>query len=444
MQELEFAKKALDDILDNGTSFNEALRKIFQADVSIRPLRSVVAALVGCELRHHLMFSDVISKSGLTLDEAEKRYLSLVIADLYFVKRIAPEEMIMAAKEILGEEKISSLMTLFENRDHPETLISPELPKASNKYLSLRYNTPEWVLKIWEHFGFGTTYKILKKNNRPGLETVRVRTSKISVESLLNNNPDFLPSPVEGVLQYKGKTPLRRMDEFRRGDIFVERMLTKAIIDEYKISEPLELFCYNGNKDSSILKEIIETYGDRIGLNLGVPALENYADVAAMIRRDNLKNVNFFAAAPDSLEAAISNPQDLVIAAPDSSNFDLVREEPDFLLHFKKEGMDALLAQEKAVLENASKYVAEGGTLIYMVYTISKKEGHQTIASFLANHPEFQIVKEKQCFQFEEFDTAMYYAVMHKDSKEIKTGAPLDELFDPNVLTQPNACAQMK
>ena len=444
MQELELAKRTLDDILDNGTPFNEALKKIFQADVSLRPLRSLVAGLVGCELRHHLLFSSVLAKVGGELNENEKRYAALTLADLYFVKRIDKDAMTSGLKEVLGEEKIVLFADLFEKSNQPETLIPEELPKSSNKYLSLRYNTPEWVLKIWEHFGFGTTYKILKKNNRPGSETVRVRTSKISVESVLNNNPDFASSPIEGMLFYGGKTPLRKMEAYRKGDIFSERLLTKSLLDECHISEPMELFCYNGNKDSSILKEIIETYGDRIGLNLGVPSLDNCTDVLGMIKRDRLKNVNLFAAPADSFESAISNPQDLVIAAPDSSNFDLVREEPDFLLHFKKDGMDALLAQEKEVLENCSKYVAEGGTLIYMVYTISKKEGHQTVATFLSDHPEFQLVKEKQCFQYEELDTAMYYAILHKDSNVKKEGVPANPLFNPVSNEAASASIQMK
>ena len=158
-----------------------------------------------------------------------------------------------------------------------------------------------------------------------------------------------------------------------------------------------------------------------------------------MIRRDNLKNVNFFEANPDSFESAISRPQDLVIAAPNSSNFDLVREEPDFLLHFRKDEMDALFKQEKDVLENASKFVSEGGTLIYMIYTISKKEGHQTIASFLASHPEFQLVSDRQAFPFEEMDTAMYYAVLRKDSNVKKDAVEKGPVFVPkepeNVAT---------
>ena len=417
MQELELAKKVLDDIIDGGTPFNEALRKVFQPDESIRPLRPLVAALVGCELRHHLLFRELLSHyEGLS--EEEKRYLSLGLADIFFVRRIAKEEMVNALSEAIGLEKLSAFEALFAQSEVPGVLMPENLSKSGNKYLSLRYNAPEWVLKIWSHYGFGTMYKILKKNNRPGPQTVRVRLSKTSADAVIGNSVDFSKAPVEGMLFYNGKTPLRKLEEFRRGNLFLERMLTKELLDKYRIHEPFELFCYDGNEDGSVLKEIIETYGKEIGLNLGVPSLDSHADVTAMLRRDGLKNVNFFAAKPDCLESAISKPQDLVIACPNSTKFELVREEPDFLLHFKKDEMDALFEQEKAVLDGCAKYVAEDGTLIYMIYTISKKEGHQTIASFLSNNPEFKIVEERQAFPFEETDTAMYYAVMKKGKKE--------------------------
>ena len=57
MQEFDLAQKVLNDILVNDVQFNEALRKLFQADQSIRPLRGSVAGLVGCELRHHLLLT---------------------------------------------------------------------------------------------------------------------------------------------------------------------------------------------------------------------------------------------------------------------------------------------------------------------------------------------------------------------------------------------------
>lgn len=418
MEELDLSLQILNDIIDNDVVFNEALRKVFQADLEKRPLRRDVATLVGCELRHSILF-EFLLKPYESLSVEEKRFVSLALGDLYFVKRHSKEDIVDALRRRLGDTKYGEIQEFIDKAGTSNVLIPESLPKSSNRYLTLRYNTPEWVLKIWEHFGYGTTYKILKKNSRPLVNTVRVR-GVLSVEELLNNNPDFQKTPVEGILSYTGKTPLRKLPEMKEGKIFLEKIATKELLDRYHVEEPSEVFVYNANEDSSLLKEVVEHYGPSVGINLGVPSLDKYTDVTKLIKSMNLKNVNFFQASPLAMDAAISRPIDLVVAAPNSSNFDLIREHPDYLLHFKKEGMDALFQQEKDTLEGTSKFVAEKGKLIYMVYTISKKEGHNTISEFLLKHPEFHLVEEKQEFPYEELDTALFYAVMEKDSSLVK------------------------
>jgi len=441
MQELDLSAKILDDILDNDVPFSEALKKVFQSDASIRGERSLVAGLVGCELRHHLLFS-FLTEPLTTFEVADKRILALVLGDLYFFKRVPNDQILVALKEKLGEAKMALAQPLVDKAPNPESYIPTDLAKSSNKYLSLRYNTPEWVLKIWEHYGYGTTYKILKKNNRPLVNSVRVRTNMITPEQLMNNNPDYAKSGISDMLFYGGKTPLRKLPEYMAEQIFLEKLGTKKVFDEYKVQEPSEVLLFNGNADSSPLKELIETYGSTIGLNLGVYDLQKYPDVSKMIRTLNLKNVNFFAGDPTSLEAAVSRPQDLVIACPDSSNFDLIREAPDYLLHFKKEGMDELFAKEKAMLEGLSKHVDEGGLLIYMIYTISKKEGHATVTEFLMNHPEFKIVKEEQLFPYDELDTALYYCVLKKETPLAKEGVPAEALAAAKAAPAASISAQ--
>jgi 16S rRNA C967 or C1407 C5-methylase (RsmB/RsmF family) len=428
MQEFDLAEKVLEDVVENDTYFNEALRKIFQANVNLRPMRGMVAGIVGCELRHHILF-EYLLQDLTDYTPAEKRTLSLALANLYFYKHIKKEDIIAILQEKLSEEKFNAASELIAKADQEGPFIPESIAKHSNKYLSLRFNTPEWVLKIFEHYGYGSTYKILKKNNRPFSSTVRVRTSAIPAEEVIAKFPDFKESHVEGILTYAGKESLRKNPLMKDGTLFKEKPVTKEIVDKYHIEEPNESFVWNGNADSSLLKEVIENYGASIGINLGVPNLDQYADVSRLIKQKQLKNVNFFGSSLDSLLVSISRPQDLVICAPASSNFDLIREQPDYLLHFNKGGMDELFAQEKEALLETSKFVAEGGTFIYMIYTISKKEGHQTIFDFMANHPEFQFVEERQYFPYEEGETALYYAVLHKDSNVAKTSAPLSEIL---------------
>lgn len=434
LKEFELSLGVLNDVLDEKTPFAEALRKKFQTNVDIRPMRNQVAGLVGCELRHQIYF-DYIMRDLEGFEPAQKRLLALVLANAYFYRRFDVAATQAMIGEEFGEEKLAAIQSLFDLAETPENYIPADVDRKSPLYLSLRFNVPEWAVKIVGHFGSSAAYQSLRKFARPASTTLRVRTSALALATLFEN-ADFTASPVNGIVFYKGAVPLRKINEYRKGLLFSEKMLTKVVFDEHLVSEPNEVLLYNGNQDSSLERELIETYGERIGMNIATPNVDEKTEVTKLIRDKGLHNVNFFSAPdPSSMEASISRQQKLVIAAPDSTNFDLIPSSPDYLLHFDTEKMDAIIAQEKAVLEGAAKYVDDGGTLLYIVYTISKKEGRQTVSEFIKAHPEFTLVSEKQHFPYEELETAAYVAELRKGQEELVIPPTLTDLASISSVT---------
>ncbi|HBS03258.1 MAG TPA: hypothetical protein DEA63_05335, partial [Firmicutes bacterium] len=91
MQEFDISLEILSEILDQNVLFNDALKNKFQKDIAIRPLRPLVAGLVGCELRHHLLFTYLIDgveknlpEGQEPLSETERRFLALVLGNNLF------------------------------------------------------------------------------------------------------------------------------------------------------------------------------------------------------------------------------------------------------------------------------------------------------------------------------------------------------------------------
>ncbi len=427
IKEFELALEVFNEIVDDKTSFQEALRKKFVSNVDIRPLRANVAGLVGCALRHNIYF-DYMTKDFEGYEPRDRRLLTLCLSNAFFFRRFSDEEVRTMAKEELGEAKYAIAEPLFELASTPEKYIPDTVDRHSNLYLSLRFNIPEWTVKIIAHFGGSNLYQTLRKFSRPATIYLRARTSVLPLAHLFDN-PDFVASDIPGIVVYKGKAPLRKNQNYAKGFLFNEKPLTKKLIDDHMISDPYQILLYNGNADCSLEKELIETYGSKVGINIAVPEVDEKVEVSRLLRDLGLKNVNFFSAPdPYAMEASISKPQQLVIAAPNSTNFDLIPTAPDYLLHFDTEKMDGILAQEKAVLEGASKYVDEGGTLLYVVYTISRKEGRHMVTDFLKAHPEFRLVSDQQCFPFEGLETSAYVAELVKGEKELTIPAPFSDL----------------
>ena len=59
-------------------------------------------------------------------------------------------------------------------------------------------------------------------------------------------------------------------------------------------------------------------------------------------------------------------------------------------------------------------FLNEGSKLVYIVNTLNKKESRGTISNFLKEHPNYEIIEEKQYFPFDEYDTALYYCILLK------------------------------
>jgi 16S rRNA C967 or C1407 C5-methylase (RsmB/RsmF family) len=418
IKEFEIALEVLTDVLDQKTPFAEALRSKFQKNLDLRPLRGLVAGLVGCELRHQLYF-DFMLKGLETYEVEEKRLLALALANAFFFRRFDTNLVHESLKERFGEEKLALAQPLFDLTETPENYIPDTVDRRGAQYLSLRFNVPEWMVKILNHFGGAAAYQSLRKFSRPFATTLRVRTSALGMKKVLEN-PDFTEAAVPGMVIYKGTTPLRKIPEFRKGQLFPEKLLTKHILDAHPVAEPSEVLLYNGNADPSLELELIETYGANVGMNIAVPDVDKKVEVTKLIKEKNLHNVNFFSAPdPESMEASVSGMQKLVVVAPNSTNFDLIPTSPDYMLHFDRNSMDSLIEGEHKALEGAAKYVDEGGTLLYIVYTISKKEGHARISDFLKTHREFKLVSEEQHFPYDEFETAAYVCELRKGAEEL-------------------------
>ncbi|MFA5421206.1 MAG: hypothetical protein WC344_00220 [Bacilli bacterium] len=414
MKALEIVQSVLNQILYQGVEFQNALRTTFKDRVEDKEHASTVSAIVGCELRHHLLFERIIHDLGGAYSDEQKCLLFAALANHLFLKHLPEDEVVAYVRGFFAEDQVSAVEKLLTYQDSPRELIPESIPSESLEYLSLRFNTPEWLVKMWQkHFGRGITYKLLKKNNKPQLLSCRVNTLATTAKEVLDDNPEFREAPIADMVIYQGKAPIRKNVFFQSFDVFFLKMGVKELLDKVCADNVTEALLYS-SEDNSVVREFLLKFHRKIGLNLGVPNQEERLEISKNIRYNQLTNVNFFGAQPSAMQAAISRPQDLVIAHPQSSNFDLIRSLPDYLLHFKRESIDELVAKQKDILENCSTYVGEDGLLVYMVSTINRKEGRSLAMEFLDKHRDFTLIEEKQRFPFDPLDTALYYAIMKR------------------------------
>ena len=81
---------------------------------------------------------------------------------------------------------------------------------------------------------------------------------------------------------------------------------------------------------------------------------------------------------------------DYVLADVPCSGLGIIRRKPE-IKYKEKEEFRELPPIQKKILENASKYVKVGGTLIYSTCTIQDSENLDVIKEFLQKHKNFEL-----------------------------------------------------
>ncbi len=411
LAEFKIASKTLQSILEKGEHFKVAIKKLGEEKVDSKTIGSV-ASLVGCELRHNLLLQYLCRE----FDLKEYKYALLIaLANHFFLKKYSDEEIVSNVKEALGDQydkEIDSILNLNENA---LDLVNREFDSESLELISLRFNVPTYVLKMWfKHFGKSLTFKTLKRIIRPYDYYFALNTNKISEEEFLKNNKDFEKGPIEGLYRSLSKINVRKSDSYQNYEIYSIRPALKSILDKVDLSNVEEVALYSGD-DDALIRDIYARSGQKFGIHVAVPLQDERPDILRLIRLEKAKNINYFEINDfENLKAHISNKQDVVIVYPASSSFDKISKYPDYLHHFKQDSLDALIRNQKEVLKGMANILSDEGKLLYIVDTLDRKESLSIINDFLTSHRDFRLVEQNQLFAFQSLSGSFYYAILER------------------------------
>lgn len=73
------------------------------------------------------------------------------------------------------------------------------------------------------------------------------------------------------------------------------------------------------------------------------------------------------------------------------SGLGLLGRKPDIRQHMDGKGMKELAGIQRRILENGSRYLKSGGSLVYSTCTLNQAENRQVVEDFLKGHPEYSL-----------------------------------------------------
>lgn len=407
METIKLANNVFKEIVFKGTPFSLALKNEWKYKNIESKDRSLITAIVGCSLRHYYLFQNGLKKY---CENPSEELLSLVFIGLsnsMFLKRLDTKSVEKFVQKTLSQEDFEIYKEITRNTSETNQLLPENINVNSLEYLSFRYNTPLWLIKMWnKHYGLNVVYKLLKNNNSP----LRTFVKSLSKDEILNEN---FAKRDENFYEYVGQNNLKLNPLYESKKMFGYSIAMNEMNKNIDCDAVRGIAIYQAYP-SNILLDVVSKTSKYIKLDLVSPTFQVLYEAKRNVAKYGLENVAIYEANATSMITCISKKVHTLYVMPNNSRFALLRSTPDYFLRIDQNKLDEYLNEEKVSLYEASNFVEDGGNLIYCINTVNQKEGHLMVETFLNEHPDFSLAEEKQKFGFGDGDACLYYAVLVK------------------------------
>ena len=408
------AKDILQKIIIEKIPFSLALKQAFKHQNVEKADRSVISAIVGCALRHYLVMERLANDTYPNLESEGFIALLVAFSNALFIKKLNQDECNAMAQAFLKEDdmKIADFIAPYQEG---KKLVPEDIEVGSFEFLSYRYNTPLSVIKMWnKQFGNVTTSRILRANSKPAPTVLRINNNLISDEDFFNTYPDFEKADIPGIALYKGE------GKFKNNEVNEKRLAGPLALAYKEAMDDSDADIFRGiavyaEYPNDLLGELIVRFKELGTIEYVCGTYNAFINTKNTVNKYSIKGINLYEASASSIITCISKPVHTFVVMPDNSRLNLLQVLPDYFLRFDIAKLDGMLANQLASLKEASVQVEDGGYLVYLVDTISKKENVGVINEFLKDHQEFTLVKDKLYFPYKKYGTSFYYAILKKE-----------------------------
>ena len=236
------------------------------------------------------------------------------------------------------------------------------------------------------------TEACLAADNAPAPLTIQVNPLKAAAEELTAeleaSGVIVRPHPwVSGCLELDHVGDLTALEPFRMGKFLVQDPAAR-LVSQIAGVEPgmrvLDVCAAPGGKSFSAAFAM-EDQGEILACDLHENKLKRI--------REGAERLGLACIQTTAADGRVFRPEweatfDVVLVDAPCSGFGIIRKKPD-VRYKKPDDLFALPVIQRAILDNAARYVRPGGTLVYSTCTILPEENEGVSDSFLAEHPDF-------------------------------------------------------
>lgn len=310
------------------------------------------------------------------------------------------------------------LRSFLKKRD---SLSLPEREEDECRYLSVKYSCNPAIVKMWlEQLGSEETEAVLSFSNTSPKTTLRANRLKCDIDELID------------LLEQEGFRPEK--SEISTGSCSIEG---SGIVDSRFYSDGL---CSIQNEESSYAAEVLAPEEGCTVIDMcAAPGGKTLAMAEIMGNRGRVIAADIYnhklnlidkqaerlgidivtTVLQDGTEYndELAESADMILADVPCSGLGVIRRKPEIKYKENKDNFRHLAEKQLKILENAGKYLKEGGRLVYSTCTINEIENQNVVSDFLSGNGNFRLVFQRQLLPGSDGCDGFYVALIEKISR---------------------------
>lgn len=273
-----------------------------------------------------------------------------------------------------------------------DQIVYPAPETEPEKYLSVTYSVPMWLVQKWLYqFGFETVEAICKSFHQEKGTMVRCNLDKASreeiIEELQAQNITVKTHPyLDYALEISGYNYLKAVSAFKKGWIQVQDISSMLVAE---IAAPnwgdycIDVCAAPGGKSLHLADKLQGS---------GYVEARDVSEYKVDLMQENIERTGAINIRAMQKDATIYDPEsfqkaDIVLADVPCSGLGVIGKKQDIKYKMTEAKQMEIVKLQRKILHVVQNYVKPGGVLIYSTCTIGADENQMNVKWFLENYP---------------------------------------------------------
>lgn len=273
-----------------------------------------------------------------------------------------------------------------------DQIVYPTPEQDPEKYLSVIYSIPAWIVKKWlTQFGFETTETIFQSFHKQRGTLVRCNLDKASKEEIIqelrSQKITVKQHPyLEYALEISDYNYIGAVRAFKKGWIQVQDISSMLVTE---IAAPnwgdfcIDVCAAPGGKSLHLSDKLKGS---------GYVEARDVSEYKVALMQENIERTGAINIRASQMDATVYDPEsfqkaDIVLADVPCSGLGVIGKKQDIKYKMTEAKQAEIVKLQRKILHTVQNYVKPGGVLIYSTCTIGADENQMNVKWFLENYP---------------------------------------------------------